>query len=69
MDEKKVLTVDEAADLLGYRKNYIYKLISMRKLPYYKPLHGKVIFNREELESFAFSNKVEVLDENTWTNY
>ena len=54
---QKALTVDEAAQFLGFKKNYVYKLIHLKKIPFYKPLGGRVYFKAEELEAFVFRNR------------
>ena len=54
---QKALNIDEAADFTGLKKNYIYKLICQKKIPYYKPNGGKVFFRADELESFIFRNR------------
>jgi excisionase family DNA binding protein len=57
MQTQKALTVDEAAAFTGLKKSYLYKLISKRKIPFYKPLGGRVYFKQEELEGFIFRNR------------
>ena len=46
------VTIDEAATLLHTTKSYIYQLVHRRKIPYFKPLGGKLLFDATELESF-----------------
>ncbi|MDR0476042.1 MAG: helix-turn-helix domain-containing protein [Treponema sp.] len=55
--DKKLLTVDDAVKFLDLKKNYIYKLIHLKKIPCYKPLNGRVYFKPDELEAFIFRNK------------
>jgi excisionase family DNA binding protein len=55
--QKPALTVDEAATFLGLKKNYVYKLISQRKIPCYRPMAGRVFFKPSELEDFLFRNR------------
>ena len=57
MQTQKALSVDEAAAFTGLSKNYIYKLIHERKIPFFKPLGGRVFFKQEDLESFIFRNR------------
>jgi len=57
MQNQKALGIDAASELTGLSKNYLYKLIHLRKIPYYKPLGGRVFFKQEELESFIFRNR------------
>lgn len=56
---KTPLSVEQAATFTGYSKAYLYKLIHLGKIPYYKPSNGKqskVFLCKEELEDFIFSN-------------
>ncbi len=48
----RFLSVDETASFLGIRKSYLYKLVHERRLPCYKPLGGKILFDPDELENF-----------------
>ena len=55
--QKVALNVDEAAQFLGLRKSYVYKLLSQKKLPCYRPMNGRVYFRPAELEAFLFRNR------------
>ena len=55
--QKAALSVEDAAIFLGFKKSYIYKLVSTKKLACYRPLGGKVYFRKDELESFLFRNR------------
>ena len=57
MQAQKAFTVDEAATYTGLSRNYIYKLIHLKKIPCYKPLNGKVYFKPDELEEFLYRNR------------
>jgi excisionase family DNA binding protein len=54
---QKALSVDMVVSLTGLKKNYIYKLISQKKIPHYKPMGGRVYFKREDIENFIFRNR------------
>ena len=54
---QKALNVDEAAQFLGFKKSYIYRLIHLKKLPCYRPMNGRVYFRPAELEDFLFRNR------------
>ena len=54
---QKVLSVNEAAAFTGLTKNYIYKLVHLKKIPCYKPLGGRIFFKPAELENFLFRNR------------
>jgi len=57
MQTQKVFSVDDAVAFTGLSKNYIYKLIYQKKIPFYKPMGGRVFFRQEELEGFIFRNR------------
>ena len=57
MQTEKALSVDEAAEFTNLSRNYIYKLIHLKKIPHYKPLGGRVFFKQAELEAFIFQNR------------
>ena len=56
---KKVLTMDELAQYTGLSKSYLYKLTSQKVIPHYKPNGKLVFFEREEVEKWLLSAKVE----------
>ncbi len=58
ISNKKVLTLEEAADFTGYKPSYLYKLTSAREIPYSKPKGGALFFNKEKLESWMQQNEV-----------
>jgi excisionase family DNA binding protein len=55
--QKAAFTIDEAAAFLNLSKNYVYKLVHLKKIPHYKPLAGRVFFKPSELEAFLFRNR------------
>lgn len=55
---KAMLTSDEAAAYLGISKQYLYKLTSGRKMPFYKPMGKVVYFDRAELEAWIRENRI-----------
>ena len=57
MQTQKALSVDEVAAFTGLKKNYIYKLVHEKRIPYYKPLGGRVFFKQNEIENFIFRNR------------
>ena len=54
---KKILTLEEATQFLGYSKSTIYKLTSSGILPFSKPNGKKIYFERDLLEKWMLSNK------------
>lgn len=62
-NQKNVLTFTETANYLGVSKSWLYKLTSQRKIPHYKPSGKMCYFNRDEVELWAFSNKVATNEE------
>jgi excisionase family DNA binding protein len=53
----KPLTINDASELTGLSKGYLYKLIHFHKIPFYKPNNGRVYFKKEELEKFIFRGR------------
>jgi len=55
--QKAAFTIDEATAFLNLSKNYVYKLVSKKKIPYYKPMGGRLFFKPSDLEDFLFRNR------------
>lgn len=56
--KKEILTVEEAARLLGFKIDYIYRLTSDRKIPHCKPTNGKLMFVASDLIQWVKDHKV-----------
>ena len=54
---EQVLGITEAAEFLGFSKNYLYKMIHQKKIAHFKPTGGKVYFKVSDLEKFLFRNR------------
>ena len=54
---EKALTIEEAVQFTGLSRHYLYKLVHLRRIPYYKPLKGRLYFKPGELEAFLFRNR------------
>ncbi|MHB0854052.1 MAG: helix-turn-helix domain-containing protein [Rectinema subterraneum] len=52
------ITVKQASELLGFSEKYIRKLVFLKKIPYFKPLGGKILFDQEELERLVRASRV-----------
>ena len=52
------LTLEEAADYLGFSKSYLYKLTSANKIPHYKPQGKRLYFSKSELNTWLLRNPV-----------
>jgi len=55
--QKTALSISEAAVFTGLSKNYLYKLVSKKRIPFYKPCGGRIFFKENELEKFIFRNR------------
>jgi len=55
--KKEVLTSREAAIYLGLSLSYLYELVSLKKIPAYKPNGGKLYFKRKELYNWMLSKR------------
>lgn len=69
MENKRVLSLEEACAYLGYKKSYVYKLISAGILPHSKPNGKKLYFDREKLESWMLSNAHEANNQELASRY
>ena len=55
----KYSSLKEVAVYLGLTENYIYELVSQRKIPFYKPFGKKLMFNLDEVKATIEGSKVE----------
>lgn len=53
---------DVCSRMTGYTVNTISKMVSKRRLPFYKR-DAKVIFKRDEIRAWLLSNRVETVEE------
>jgi excisionase family DNA binding protein len=54
----KPMTAETAAAFLGFKKGYLYKLVAMNKIAYYRP-GGKILFfKQEDLEKYVYQNRI-----------
>lgn len=61
---KDALTVDEVVIYTGLKKSYIYKLVHLRQIPYYKKAGGgKTYFRKQEIEEWMLHQRVSTQDE------
>lgn len=56
--EKKMLTVNEAAELLMISPDRVYKLVSLCELPCYRNKCRRIWFDRAELEAWMKSERI-----------
>ena len=56
--EGKYLTAQQAANFLGVKISYFYKLTSENKIPFYNPTGRKILCKVSELEAFIESARV-----------
>lgn len=61
--QKEILTFDEAAQYIGMSTSALYKLTSLRKIPYSKPNGKNCFFRRADLEEWLMSNPIATTDE------
>lgn len=61
--QKEILNSDEACQLLGIAKGYLYKLTHRHEIPFYRP-NGKLIyFERTDLMAWMRRNRVNSAEE------
>lgn len=56
--QKEYLNAKEAAVYLNISTNYLYKLTSYKKFPFYKPSGKLIYFKRRELDDWIFSGRI-----------
>jgi excisionase family DNA binding protein len=52
------MTIDKAAEFSGFSVAYLYELVREKKIPHYKPLGGRIIFKKSEIEDFLYRNRI-----------
>jgi excisionase family DNA binding protein len=57
------LSIDEACNVLHFKKSYLYRLVHEHAIPYYKPRNGRVLFDEAELEDFIRKGRVATVEE------
>lgn len=53
----EVLTFEQALRITPYKKSYFRKLMSLGRIPYYRPLNGKATFLESEVRDFLLRNR------------
>ncbi len=54
---KRVLNLDDASQLLGLSKSFVYKLTATHQLPCYRPGGKLLYFDRGEMEAWLLRNR------------
>lgn len=62
-NQNKILKIDDVVKLTGWSKSHVYKLTASNRIPHYKPYGKTIYFNREEIESFILSNRINTIEE------
>ncbi len=58
INERSLLTTMEAAQYLGVKPSYLYKMMMRRTIPYYKPGGKLCFFSREDLDAWLTSIRI-----------
>ncbi len=58
LQQREVLTLEEAAEYLSVSESHLYKLTSGKEIPCSKPTGKKLYFKREELNEWMLSNRI-----------
>lgn len=54
---KETLTMKEVAEYMGCSTNWLYKLTSEGKIPFYKPFGKMIFFKKSEVDAFLQTNR------------
>jgi|TARA_B110000908_G_C10205111_1_gene427318 excisionase family DNA binding protein len=60
---KKTLTLKEVAMYTGLSVNYMYKLTSKKKIPFYSPNGKTLYFDKAEIDSWLKTNRSDTEEE------
>lgn len=61
---KDALTMNDAAAYTGLSKGYLYRLVHLKKIPYYKSAGGKqTFFAKKELNDWLLKYRVQTTEE------
>lgn len=64
LNAKEALTTDDAALYTGLSKSYLYRLVSEKRIPYYKGAGGKITyFAKTELTRWLLKHRVSTTEE------
>ena len=63
LQQKEVLTFDEACIYIGVSNSHLYKLTSNRSIPHYKPQGKMIYFRRSELDEWLLKNRIKTKEE------
>ena len=56
LQSKEILTLEEAAEYMGMKKSYLYKLTSSNKFKFFSPLGKLIYFLKEDINDFLLQN-------------
>lgn len=59
LGSKEVLTIEDVSLMTGFSVGNLYRMTSNKTIPFYKPLGGKIFFDKTEIENWLRTNKVE----------
>lgn len=59
----EMMTSDQAAEFLGVKKSYLFKLTFNRAIPYYKPFGKRLYFDKAELVDYIKRNRIATMEE------
>jgi excisionase family DNA binding protein len=60
MEQKEIerpMSMTEAAAFTGLKTSYLYRLVHEKRIPYYKPMGGRVFFKQSDLAAFMFRGR------------
>ena len=63
LNQKTVMTLEEACLYCNFSKSYMYKLTSGQRIPHFKPQNKAIFFKKTELDDWLLKNRVATLDE------
>ena len=58
-----LLILNEAANFLRLKKSYLYNLVYLNQIPFYKPNGKKLYFKKQELNQWIIKSRTKTVEE------
>lgn len=58
IEKRQIMTSSEAAEYLGIKRSYLYKMTMRKVIPYFKPGGKMVFFAKEDLDRWLTNSRI-----------
>ena len=56
--KESAINLKKAMEITGYSRSNMYRLVSLKLIPHYRPTGGKIFFLESEIQEFLLRNRV-----------